>query len=61
MTDTPIEQEVERALRLLQVEEYDEVSSISNIEGWEDSLDNQEIIKRNGQRPRAANGRFIKA
>lgn len=63
VTTTPEEMAVEVALRKFaspRNEDYDIIASISNIEGWEDSLDNQAIIKHNGLRPRAANGRFIK-
>lgn len=63
VTTTPEEMAVEVALLKVaspRNEDYDIIASISNIEGWEDSLDNQATIKRNGLRPRAANGRFIK-
>ena len=63
VTTTPEEMALEVALRKFgspRNEDYDIIASISNIEGWEDSLDNQATIKRNGLRPRAANGRFIK-
>lgn len=63
VTTTPEEMAVEAALLKFgspRNEDYDIIASISNIEGWEDSLDNQATIKRNGLRPRAANGRFTK-